>query len=99
MQSGYEVEQVFVRQRAGMFELLVVSLAPSGAPRRETLRFDVANKRMAVRKAGTLLASRGDTEDASGVRLRVETRGQLHDDNALKREFIAAFDEVWEADR
>lgn len=98
MQSGYEVEQVFVRQRGGMFELLVVSLSPSGAPRRETLRFDASNKRTAVRKAGTLLASRGDTENASGVRLRIETRGQLHDDTTLKREFIAAFDEVWEAD-
>ncbi len=98
MQSGYEVEQVFVRQRGGMFELLVVAIAPSGAQRRETFRFDVANKRTAVCKAGTLLASRGDTEDASKVRLRVETRGQLHDDATLKRAFIEAFDEVWEAD-
>jgi len=98
MQSGYEVEQVFVRKRGGMFELLVVAIAPSGAQRRETFRFDAANKRTAVRKAGKMLASRGDTEDASGVRLRVETRGQLHDDSTLKREFIDAFDEVWEAD-
>lgn len=98
MQSGYEVEQVFVRKRGGMFELLVVTVAPSGARRRETLRFDAPNKRTAVRKAGKLLASRGDTEDASGVRLRVETRGQLHDDATLQREFISAFDEIWETD-
>jgi len=98
MQSGYEVEQVFVRKRGGMFELLVITIAPSGAQRRETLRFDAPNKHTAVCKAAKLLASRGDTEDASGARLRVETRGQLHDDTTLKRAFIDAFDEVWEAD-
>jgi hypothetical protein len=96
MQSGYEIDQVFVRKRSGRYELLVISLDPSGAQRRETLFYDVPNKLTAVQRASRHMASRGDTERVDKVRLRVETRGSLHDDASLKRAFIETFKSVYD---
>lgn len=94
MQSGYEIDQVFVRKRSGRYELLIISLDPSGAQRRETFTYDVPNKLTAVQQAGRHMAGRGDTDRADDLRLRVETRGNLHDDVSLKRVFIETFKRV-----
>ena len=94
MQSGYEIDQVFIRKRSGRYEFLIVSLAPSGAPRRETFTYDAPNTLTAVQKASRQLAGRGDTEQVDKLRLRVETRGSLHDDASLKRAFVETFKDV-----
>ncbi|MBS3966866.1 MAG: hypothetical protein KGZ60_09735 [Truepera sp.] len=92
MRFGYAVEQVFVRPRGGGLELFVVLVALSGAIKHETLRFLTTNAREAVTRAARQLAARGDIESAEGVRLRVEVRGALRDDAALRRLFVQTFE-------
>ena len=50
------------------------------------------NAREAVTRAARQLAARGDIESAEGVRLRVEVRGALRDDAALRRLFVQTFE-------
>jgi len=92
MRFGYAVEQVFVRPRGGGLELSFVLVALSGAIKREALRFFTANASEAVARAARQLAARGDVESAEGVRLRVEVRGALRDDAALRRLFVQTFE-------
>jgi hypothetical protein len=92
MRFGYAVEQVFVRPRGGGLELFVVLVALSGAIKREALCFLTTNAPEAVVRAAQQLAARGDIESAEGVRLRVEVRGALRDDAALRRLFVQTFE-------
>lgn len=92
MRSSYTVEQVFVRPRGGGLELAFVLVALSGAIKHEALRFFSTSAPEAVARAARQLAARGDIESAEGVRLRVEERGALRDDAALRRLFVQTFE-------
>jgi hypothetical protein len=91
MRSGYGVEQVFLRLRGGLLELEFVLVAPSGALKHDKVSFPTRNHIEGVRYAARHLASRGDVDTVSGVRLRVEQRGEFKDDPSLKRMFIHEF--------
>lgn len=73
-------------------EVLLVLENPAGARHRETLSFPTRNTVDVVRRAGKHLAYRGDVEKVKGVRLRVETSGQLKDDFSLQRMFVGEFE-------
>lgn len=92
MTRAYRLEQVFLRSRGGQLELLLVLETLAGARLRETLRFPTRDARAAVRQAAKHLARRGEVEDLSRLRLRVERGGRLTDDDGLRREFVSAFE-------
>lgn len=94
MRAGYEIEQVFVRARAGRTEVGLVMVAPSGATKRETVQAPVQDKRAALEQAAQALALRPDLEGVRGARLRVEAGGHLKDDPGLLALFVAAFEEA-----
>ncbi len=93
MRSGYEVEQIFLRPRGGQLAVECVLVAPSGALKRDTLTFPTRSELEATKRAARHLASRGDVEGVSGVRLRVERRGELRDEASLKRLFVQTFED------
>ena len=95
----YTVDQVFVQMRGGRLELLLVLENIAGARHRETLSFPTRNTIEAVQHAAKHLASRGDIDGVSGVRLRREQRGELKDDISLRRLFVNEFQLYSEKDR
>jgi hypothetical protein len=99
MRRGYAVEQIFVRKRGGRFVIEFGLVALSGALKKETLTFGAPSARDALDRAARHLAGRGDVDRVDGLRLRVEQRGELRDDAALKAHFAGRFlDELDETD-
>ena len=90
--ESYSLEQVFIRKRGGQLELLLVLENPAGRRHREKLTFPTQNALEGVRRAAKHLAYRGNIEDVSKLRLRVEAKGDLKDDASLKRIFIGDFE-------
>jgi hypothetical protein len=88
---SYGLEQVFLRLRGGLMEVLIVLEDISGARTRETLKFPTRNGVETVRRLAKHLATRGDVNDMKKLRLRVEERGELKDDEPLRRLFLSEF--------
>jgi hypothetical protein len=86
-----ELEQVFLRPRAGRFEALLVIERETGARERSTLQLPDATPDDAVRTLGRQLARTGVALRARGVRLRVERGGGLHDDPRLAARLAEAY--------
>lgn len=93
MRGGYELEQVFLYLRGSMTEVLLVTVAPSGALRRETFKYPTRDLHKATLRAAKHLAQRGDVDEVARMRLRVEKKDALRDDSNLKRTFQ---EEFWE---
>lgn len=93
MRGGYELEQVFLYLRGAMTEVLLVTVAPSGALRREKFKYPTRDLLEASRRAAKSLAQRGDVDEVAGMRLRIEKDKTLHDDAKLKQYFQDIF---WE---
>lgn len=93
MRGGYELEQVFLYLRGAMTEVLLVTVAPSGALRRETFKYHTRDLLEASRRAAKHLAQRGDVDDVTDMRLRIEKNDSLQDDPKLKHYFQDIF---WE---
>jgi hypothetical protein len=87
----YSLEQVFLRLRGGLMEVLLVLEDISGARTRETLKFPTRNGVETVRRLAKHLVNRGDVEDLKKLRLRVEERGELKDDEGLRRLLLSEF--------
>ncbi|MGL4611658.1 MAG: hypothetical protein ACRCYY_18600 [Trueperaceae bacterium] len=87
----YGLEQIFLRLRGGLMEVLLVLEDISGARTRETLKFSTRNGVETVRRLAKHLANRGDVDALKKLRLRVEERGELKDDEALRRLFLSEF--------
>ncbi|CAN5660714.1 hypothetical protein BH24DEI1_BH24DEI1_20380 [soil metagenome] len=94
MRTGYQIEQVFVRAKAGRTEVSLVMVAPSGAIKHETLQALAQDKQAALEQAARVLAFRPDLKSVRGARLRVEAGGRLEDDPGLLAVFVAAFREA-----
>ncbi len=88
-----ELEQAFLRRRAGRYEALLVIERESGARERTTVVLGSDDPRAASRALGRQVARAGLADDTSGVRLRVERGGDLVDDIALAELLTAAFEE------
>jgi hypothetical protein len=91
MYGDLSVQQLFLRLRGGHLEVLLVLENIAGATYRETLRFPTRNTVDVIRQVAKQLAYRGTVTEVDNLRLRVETRGVLKDDVALKRLFISEF--------
>lgn len=91
MYSDLSVQQIFLQLRGGHFEVLLVLENLAGATYRETLRFPTRNTVEVIRQVAKQLAYRGTVTEVDNLRLRVETRGELRDDSALRRLFISEF--------
>jgi hypothetical protein len=87
----YALEQVFLQLRGGLMEVLLVFENIAGARHRETLKFPTRNRVETVRRLAKHLANRGDVEDMSKLRLRVEEHRDLKDDPALRRLLVSEF--------
>jgi hypothetical protein len=85
----YGLEQIFLRLRGGLMEVLLVLEDISGARTRETLKFPTRNGVETVRRLAKHLATRGDVDALKKLRLRVEERGELKDDEPLRRLFLS----------
>ena len=97
MQS-YSLEQLFLRLRGGHMEVLMVLENPAGARHRETLTFPTRNTVETARRTAKHLVHKGQVTSVSKVRVRREERGELKDDDALRRLFISEFDTYYEPD-
>ena len=91
MQSGYEIDQIFVKRKQGQTEILLVCVAPSGALKRETLQFATLDNKQAIGMAAKHLAGRADIGCLGKTRLRVDKAGQWVDDAALQKLFKQKF--------
>ena len=91
MQSGYEIDQIFVKRKQGQTEILLVCVAPSGALKRETLQFATLDNKQALGLAAKHLAGRPDIASLGKTRLRVDKAGQWFDDAALQKIFKQKF--------
>jgi hypothetical protein len=89
----HELEQAFLRRRAGRYEALLVIERETGARERTTLFLASDDPREASRALGRQIARAGLADDTRGVRLRVERGGDLTDDAALAELLTAAFEE------
>jgi hypothetical protein len=87
----YALEQVFLQLRGGLMEVLLVYENIAGARHRETLKFPTRNRIETVRRLAKHLATRGDVDDLSKLRLRVEEHRDLKDDPALRRLLVSEF--------
>ena len=96
MRSGYSVEQVFLKLRGGFMTLELVLVAPSGAVKHDKLSFPTRSELEATKRGAAHLAARGDVDSVSGVRVRVERRGELKDERALKKLFAETFEDELE---
>lgn len=95
MTDDRELEQVFVRRRAGRVQVDLVLEDPAGGRHRETLPLPYDDAMLAMEALGRILARRGDVVDAPRLRVREETSGGLVDRPA----FVAAFGRAFEAER
>ena len=91
MQSGYEIDQIFVKRKQGQTEILLICVAPSGALKRETLQFATLDNKQALSMAARHLAGRPDIGSLGKTRLRVDKAGQWVDDLALQKLFKQQF--------
>lgn len=96
MLSTYSLDQLFLRLRGGHMEVLMVLENPAGARHRETLTFPTRNTVETVRRTAKHLVQKGQVTSVQKVRLRREERGELIDDDALRRLFISEFDAHYE---
>jgi len=87
VQSGYEIDQIFLKRKQGQIEVLLVCVAPSGALKRETLQFPTLDNKQALSMAAKHLAGRADIGSLGKTRLRVDKAGQWVDDAALQKHF------------
>ena len=92
MIDDLELEQLFVRRRAGRIEASLVLEDPAGGRHRETLPLPYDEAAAAVAALGRHLARRGDVTDAPRLRVREETGGRLVDRPAWRDIFLDAFD-------
>lgn len=88
---SYGLEQIFLQLRGGLMEVLLVLEDISGARTRETLKFPTRNGVETVRRLAQHLANRGNVDALKKLRLRVEERGELKDDEPLRRLFLSEF--------
>ncbi len=86
---SYGLEQIFLRLRGGLMEVLLVLEDMSGARTRETLKFPTRNGVETVTRLAKHLANRGNVTELKKLRLRVEERGELKDDEPLRRLFLS----------
>ena len=91
MQSGYEIDQIFLKRKQGQTEILLVCVAPSGALKRETLQFATLDNKQALGMAARHLARRPDIGSLGKTRLRVDKAGQWFDDTVLQKHFKTRF--------
>lgn len=91
MRGGYELEQVFLYLRGTITEVLLVSVAPSGALRREKFKYPTRDLLEASRRAAKSLAQRGDIDEVADMRLRVEKNSGLQDNIKLRDYFQDIF--------
>lgn len=91
MQSGYEIDQIFVKRKQGQTEILLVCVAPSGALKRETLQFPTLDNKQALSQAARHLAGRTDIGSLGKTRLRVDKTGQWADDASLQKHFKSEY--------
>jgi hypothetical protein len=87
----YALEQVFLRLRGGLMEVLLVFENMAGARHRETLKFPTRNRIETIKRVAKHLANRGDVETMDKLRLRVEEHTELKDDPVLRRLLISEF--------
>lgn len=92
MTWGRELEQLFLRRRAGRVEAMMVLEDPSGARHRETLPLPHTDALEAVAALGRILARRGDVDDAPRLRVREDRGGEWVDRPDLRDAFHAAFE-------
>ena len=74
----------------------LVLIAPSGAIKRDSLSFPTRSELEAIKRSAAHLAARGDVDSTNGVRVRVERRGELKDERALKKLFAETFEDELE---
>lgn len=98
MTWGRELEQLFLRRRAGRVEVMMVFEDPSGARHRETLPLPHTDVGEAVGALGRILARRGDVDGAPRLRVREERGGELVDRTDLRDVFRGAFEAEAETD-
>lgn len=96
MLSTYALEQLFLRLRGGQMEVLMVLENPAGARHRETLTFPTRNTVETARRTAKHLVQKGQVTNVAKVRVRREERGELKDDDALRRLFISEFNDLYE---
>ena len=99
MRDGLELEQLFVRHRAGRIEGLLVLEDPSGARHRETMPLPFEQGADAVAALGRILARRGDVVGAPRLRVREERARSLVERREWIETFRRAFDDERDEDR
>ncbi len=98
MQSGWRLEQLFVRRVAGRITLLAVLENPAGARKREEIPTPSDNPRDAIRFLARHLARRSDVDGTTRLRIREDRNGEMTDRPEWRETFHDAFDDEREED-
>jgi hypothetical protein len=85
------LDQVFLTQRPGAVEALLVWELESGRRERETLHLAVGDAAAAAALLGATLARRPDVVDVARCRLRLKGPNALRDDRGLLHALATAF--------